>query len=482
MVVTSFGYSRLAAALAIILLLACGQGSNGKAAKGTADSSANTANTYNATMARGVVNDTVLCKANSAHAYALYLPSYYNSSESWPCIILFDAHARGALPVRMYKDIAERYGFILIGSDISKNGTTTEVLRNIIATLWDDIHDRYNIDTSRTYTSGFSGGSKVAALAAIDHRSVAGVIGCAGGFPNLGQGFRHEFEYFGIAGDYDFNEMEMLQLDTYLTQFKHPHQVLTWKGIHAWPPATEYTAAVLWMMVNSMKKHKLQTNDTVINELKNYFDERIAGAKNDELTIAILLEGSARTFDGLTDVGNYKQQFSAMTDKWQGQPPYIKYLQEEQTLDQEVAAKFTVWDEQTLTGKIKGLQQKAEHCGIVPQANAIRRVLAYTGLISYMNVSQTLAAGDLAHAESYLRIFKMADPKNPDCSYFAAVLAARKADAKGTIAALDNAAKLGYSDVDQLVSESVFGPIRQDNAFLAIVQRVRDNHDGKNLY
>lgn len=465
-----------------IVLLSCGQGGESKANTGSHANTASAGTGYDTVLPTGVVKDTVVCRNNAGHAYALYLPSNYTSSKPWPCIILFDAHARGALPVRMYKDFAERYGCILIGSNISKNGTANDVLDNIISILWNDIHNRFNIDTARTYTSGFSGGSKVAALAAINHRGVAGVIGCAGGLPNLGQGFRHEFEYFGIAGDYDFNEMEMLQLDTYLTQFKHPHQLLTWKGIHTWPPATEYKAAILWTMVNSMKKHKLQTNDTVINELKNYFDERIAGAKKDELTTAILLEGAARTFDGLTDVGNYKQQFSAMTDKWNGTPPYKKYLQEEYDLDQEMAAKFTVWDEQTLAGKIKGLQQKAEHCGVVPQANAIRRVLAYTGLISYMNVSQALTTNDLVAAEKYIRIFKLADTKNPDVYYFQAIVAARKADAKGTVAALNEAAGLGYSDVDQLLAEPSFGPVRQDTTFQKIVRQVRDNHDGKSLH
>jgi hypothetical protein len=475
-------YGRMVAILALATILACGQGSNSRASTDGAARSVAGVKAYDSTLPAGKVIDTILCRNNTAHAYALYLPANYTTKRSWPCVILFDAHARGALPIRMYKDIAERYGFILIGSNTSRNGTATDVLNNIVTVLWDDIHARFNIDTACTYSSGFSGGSKVAALAAINHGGITGVIGCAGGFPNLGQGFRHDFEYFGIAGDYDFNEMEMLQLDTYLTQFKYPHQVLTWKGIHAWPPATEYKAAILWTMVNSMKKHKLQPNDTVINELKNYFDERIATAKKDELTTAILLEGAARTFEGLIDVGNYKRQFSAMTDKWQGTPPYKKYLQEEYNLEQEMATQYTVWDEATLVKKITALQQHAKQAANIQQHNSIKRVLAYTGFISYMNVSQALAAGDLPRAERYINAFKLVDPANPDCSYFEAVVAARRANAKATVAALSEAAALGYSDVDQLATEPSFTPLVQETAFLNILQQVRDNHDGKHLH
>ena len=85
--------------------------------------------------------------------------NFSNSPEKkFPCIYFFDAHARGSLPVRTYKDLAEKYGFVLIGSNISKNGTEWQVTNDGVKVLMEDTRSRINIDPKRIYTSGFSGG------------------------------------------------------------------------------------------------------------------------------------------------------------------------------------------------------------------------------------------------------------------------------------------------------------------------------------
>ncbi len=479
-----FSCSRIFILLVTILLLSCGQGNDSNAKTDTTAQSAPVPVVYDTTLQKGVVIDTMVCRNSALQAYALYLPSYYTSSRSWPCIILFDAHARGALPLRMYKSIAEQYGFILVGSNVSKNGTSADISNNIINTLWDDVHARFNIDANRTYTSGFSGGSKIATIAAIKHGGIAGVIGCAGGLADPAQLQQINFAYFGIAGDYDFNQPDIVQLDHQLSNANKIHQLLTWQGIHAWPPAGEYRTAVLWLMINSMKSGKMPKNEAIVSELKSDYDKRIAYAQshNDLVNAGWLLDGAARALTGVSDIEEYKKQLSTLVANASYKAAVAampQIVQSEQVQERELAGQFSVLSAQSWSQKIAGLKQDIARTKNPQVANAMHRTIAFLGFVGYMNVSRALAAGDLVHAESYLEKFKTADPKNPDCSYFAAVLAARKADARATIAALDKAAKLGYSDVEQLLTEPGFAPIRQDDAFLAIVQHVRDNHDGK---
>ena len=482
-----FVYNNFFTVVVAFLLLSCGQGNSSKANTETTARSSKTQPGYDTTLQVGIVKDTVTCRNDNGQAYALYLPTYYTCSRQWPCIILFDAHARGALPLRMYKDIAEQYGFILVGSNVSKNGLQPNAIDNIINTLWDDVHARINIDANRTYTSGFSGGAKVAAMAAFGHGSVAGVIGCAGGLPNPDQVSRVNFDYFGIAGDYDFNQPEMMQLDDQLANANKTHQLLTWSGIHAWPPASEYKTAILWMMVNSMKHGNMPKDSVVGTELKKVLDKRIAAAssRKDVVTAGWLLSGYASLLDGMTNIHGSKTQmgisftnaeYRAAVDAM----PQI--IQSEQRMEQELSGPFTVLNEQVWGQKIAGLNQDIAHAKTPQVAHSMRRVLAFLGFVSYMSVSRATAAGDLAHAESYNRIFKMADPKNPDRCYFDAIIAARKADAKTTLIALIEAVKLGYSDVDQLMTEPSFAPIKEDPRFLLVAQQVRDNHDGKNFH
>ncbi len=77
-------------------------------------------------LKKGVVIDSVICSDDSSQIYAIYLPSKYDTSKKWPVIYFFDPHGVGNLPVILYKDLAEKYGFIIAGTYNSKNGTPFE--------------------------------------------------------------------------------------------------------------------------------------------------------------------------------------------------------------------------------------------------------------------------------------------------------------------------------------------------------------------
>src|ERR1700735_1842902 len=82
----------------------------------------------------GQVIDSVICKADPTQSYALYVPAK-GQKEALPIIYFFDPHADGALPVKKYKALADAYGFILAGSNNSKNGNDWSVTVNILRQL-----------------------------------------------------------------------------------------------------------------------------------------------------------------------------------------------------------------------------------------------------------------------------------------------------------------------------------------------------------
>src|SRR5580698_9309050 len=77
-------------------------------------------------LAKGIVVDSVICSDDPSQIYAVYLPTKYDSSKKWPIIYFFDPHGVGNLPLILYKDLAEKYGFILAGTYNSKNGMQWE--------------------------------------------------------------------------------------------------------------------------------------------------------------------------------------------------------------------------------------------------------------------------------------------------------------------------------------------------------------------
>src|SRR5580658_5440998 len=73
------------------------------------------------TFKTGVVIPSVGLRLDATQTYALYLPAGYADSAKLPVIIFFDPHGEGALPLNLYHDLADKYHFVLMGSNSSKN-------------------------------------------------------------------------------------------------------------------------------------------------------------------------------------------------------------------------------------------------------------------------------------------------------------------------------------------------------------------------
>src|SRR5947209_5644709 len=77
---------------------------------------------YGQDLPRGQIIDAVKCVADRSQSYALYLPSNYSPDRTWNVILAFDPGARGRRPVERYQAAAEKYGYIVAGSNNSRNG------------------------------------------------------------------------------------------------------------------------------------------------------------------------------------------------------------------------------------------------------------------------------------------------------------------------------------------------------------------------
>src|SRR5215467_10261976 len=134
------------------------------------------------TPAPGAVHASVAVAADPSYSYALYLPSAYSSSKRWPLLLVFDPFARGEVSVKLFHEAAEKYGFIVIGSNNSRNFQDPS---NAIRLLGTDVKERYAVDPRRIYVAGLSGGARVASSIALACKScIAGVIANGAGLPN----------------------------------------------------------------------------------------------------------------------------------------------------------------------------------------------------------------------------------------------------------------------------------------------------------
>src|SRR5690349_4337314 len=133
-------------------------------------------------LPRGQIVADVKCASDPAMSYALYLPTGYSPSRTWPVIFAFDAGGRGLNPVERYQAAAEQYGFIVAGSNNSRNNSPDT--GRAVAETTRDVLARFAIDRRRMYTAGMSGGARVAFGIALSTPGIAGVIASSAGTPD----------------------------------------------------------------------------------------------------------------------------------------------------------------------------------------------------------------------------------------------------------------------------------------------------------
>lgn len=110
---------------------------------------------------------SVACTADTNTTYVLFLPPQYEKEKPCPILILFAPGGNGLVPVTLFSTEAANNGFIIAGSNNSKNGMTFEQTTTIYQKMLADLTSRFNIEKKAVYLGGFSGGSRVAGAVAI---------------------------------------------------------------------------------------------------------------------------------------------------------------------------------------------------------------------------------------------------------------------------------------------------------------------------
>jgi predicted esterase len=253
----------------------------------------------------GKISDDVKCSAEPGQSYALYVPSNYSPERVWPVILAFDPAARGRVPVERYQPAAELYGYIVAGSNQSRNGAWS-VTQAAVQAMARDVAERFAVDDRRIYTAGMSGGARVAMTIALSSQRIAGVIASSAGFPDSKPRKSAPFPIFGTAGTEDFNYSEMRQMDRALTS---PHRLRIFPGGHIWLPAELATEAVEWLEVQAVRSGRAPRDQAKIDRI---FAKRTAAAQGSDKDAYVALEAIVADFEGLEDVSGDAARAAAL--------------------------------------------------------------------------------------------------------------------------------------------------------------------------
>lgn len=448
----------------------------------------------------GQIVEKVACKRDPDQTYAVYLPSNYVATRKWPVLYAFDPVARGKIPVERFRDAAEKFGWIIVGSNNSRNSSIQASLD-----AWNAINRdtaaRFSIDDGRAYATGFSGGARVSILFATQcNDCLAGVIAVGAGFPEgIEPSAKMRFALFGVAGIEDFNFPEMKSLDEKLTRAGITHQIATFEGRHEWPPSPVALEAVAWMELLAMRSARRPRDETLI---ETWWNERLKRAQEAETAnrvydaYQIYLEMSA-TFKTLRDVAEIEKKLDQLRNSREvreGLRDEQQQIKKQKDLEAQIIGLIVAIQkgagassdrsspandepldaETRLQGMLTTLRRQAK----AEQDSATRRVARRVVSGQYIGLFErgSNALQNLKRYDEAIRYFTLAseiDPERAGAFYYLAWAYNSKGDKKKCLKTLQTAVDKGFSDLAGLESNKAFDSVRDDPQYQKIIDALK---------
>lgn len=422
----------------------------------------------------GKITTRVACQADASQTYAVYIPLKGNKG-ALPVIYFFDPYGEGALPLAKYRLLAEEYGFILVGSNNSKNGNNWQATQNIWQHLFDDTQQRLKINSNRMYTCGFSGGAKVAGYVALNHPGIKGVIAGGAGLPDGTPAGNFAFSFTGIAGDGDMNMADLADFCSQLDNTTTKHRMLGFDGKHEWAPLPTMAIAFAGLQLEAMQQGLVAKNDAAISQYVTQSRQRVNTFNQlkqlikaaQECTIALsYLSGISG------DAAWFKQQLTALKSN----SVYQSQLQQQQQLLKKEQAIKAGYMQQFQQGSMQYWQQAIHDVkaalSVKNEEGAMnQRLLAWLSLAFYSISNQLISSNQNAGAQHFVDLYLLADPTNSEAYYFAAILCARGQNTQATENNLLKAATCGFTDKARMEQQPEFKSLHIN--FAAVEKEMR---------
>jgi tetratricopeptide (TPR) repeat protein len=428
----------------------------------------------------GQVVPSVETGVDPSQSYALYLPSSYTPQRPAPILYCFEPRSRGLLCLELFREAAERFGYIIASSNNSLSDGPLELNVAAMMSMWHDTHARFAIDDRRTYAAGFSGGARIGNIMG-QQLGFAGVIAVGAGFP-LSSPPRKDFQFgfFGLIGNLDFNYYELRELDRELDSLGIIHRIEAFDGEHEWAPAERCTEAVEWMELLAMRRGLRPVDASFVGELwARWYEEAVALEREGRFYDAWRKYSAiAREFEELLDVS----PSAAAAARLAATKGYRRKRKERRKwddwsfayLERSAAVVERLKDTSMPPPSPAELHSALHLTDVISKAaklstedgRAARRVLESLYVqMSYYLVQDFLATEDYSRAWLCLNIATEIKPDRIGPWYNLACTQARRGEPKKALASLKRAVDNGFSDAEQLRNDPDLVSIRDTAEF-----------------
>jgi len=429
---------------------------------------------------------SVTCEAEPEYSYALYLPSAYDPELSWPLILAFDPSGIGPQPVEGFRDAAERYGYIVVGSNDSRNYTGWEVTLPAAAAVWRDVDGRFSIDPERVYTAGFSGGARMATEVALKTGAVAGVFAIGGSFRARDAiDGPIPFVVVGASGTRDMNHREMQQVHARLLERELPTRHLVFDGPHQWPPPEVFAKAVEWFEVQAVRRGLRPSDEDHLNAL---YETAIQTARSRDAPEVELsdYEQIARDFEGLVDLSAIDPDIERLRGDpaaQRGRKVSQRWIRHEDNARARLVAQMrkmeaAVDDASRRESDLRDLRREVERnvrdaeSDDEHRADVASRLLAFVTTVGFERGIVASQNGDYERGALFYEIALQAARDSRGLRVRLAGMYARLERFDRAFETLSEAVELGFADAERLRTDEDFQALRDDPRFAGLLARL----------
>jgi len=435
----------------------------------------------------GQVIESVACAEDSSETYAAYLPASYTPAKRWPILYAFDPMARGSVPVKLYKDVAERYGYILVASNTSRNFSLQSSSKSANA-MWQDTHLRFALDPRRIYTAGFSGGARVAGMVALSCAQcrIAGVIAFGAGYPNP-RPARDSLLYFFGVGDQDFNWPEVMGVRREREQAGEPYRVRMFSGQHEWGPAEVMEDALQWMQLKAMQAGSIPPDRGFVDQRFRQLQDEAAEANRKKDAIAQLnAERSlVSDFSGLRDTGDEANRLARLKASAEFRAALRKedeQISQQAALTEEVAGELQQLGQADLDqrlalrtdirNRMADLKSRADHAKTESQRLVLLRALSSLWVNGIESGQAHLRQKAWPKAMEYFQLISDISPNEPWPCLLMAETSTAMGDKKQAIKYLREAVRRGLKNPDVLEKDDALKALREEPEYRELLQQI----------
>ena len=443
--------------------------------------------TFDPTKARSTVTE-ISALDDPTQSYWVYVPSRYTPTRTWPILYAFDPFGRGKVAVELYKNAAERYGYIVAGSNNSRNGRGGNSMTAAQA-MWEDTHRRFAVNQDRAYTTGMSGGARVATAFALycSNCNIAGVIAQAAGYPQLKgtapQPANTRFLYYVTVGAEDFNYPELMALRKKKEDAAEPCKVKIFAGEHGWAPPEVVEDALAWLQLKAMQMGTEKADSMFVGQMWEKAKSEVAEdqQRGDALSEYYALRSLTEDFKGLEDTSIFLQKLADLRAS--------RTLKDARQNEQKESEK-----QHDLTGKVLNELAHVGNADLDEQPNLRQQIVTeMLGLQKhgksdnrdhsvYMRAywqllvageetgQDALSANQLSVAQTYFELMRQAAPDQPFPLVLLAEVSNRAGNKKAALKAIEQAVQHGLKNAETLTQDPELQSLAPEPEFQRIVK------------